>query len=163
MITTKINIKQHLAEYICSKYGEYTENKSIRFPHRSEIYHAIFHYTEKRPVNCPVDSGNLEIVLPKPDSSKQPKTYNYLSIQSQKKIERLMDEMFWADFILYVEHKRHKTLAKYIDLVFEFRKKYRIISISEDAMIKYYYRWRKKVRDPEKRAYKFKKNLDHLP
>jgi len=145
MVTTRIHIKPHLKEYLSGKYQ--SPDKYIHFPDRLEIYHTIFNLTEKRPVNCPIDAGNVEIALPYPVSYKQPKTYNYLSAQSQKKIEKIIEIMFWSDFRQYIEFGRNKTGSSFSNLVYEFRKKYGINSISEDALIKHYYRWRKKTRN----------------
>lgn len=156
MVTTRIHIKPHLKEYVSGKYSQSPE-EPVRFPDRMEIYHAIFNLMDKRPVNCPVDSGNIEIVLPKTDSYKNPKTYNYISAQSQRKIEKIIEVMFWSDFRFYIESEHHNNGAPYSNLVYDFLNKYGIHSISEDALLKHYYRWRKKVRNPEKRAYFFKK------
>lgn len=156
MVTTRIQIKPHLKEYILGKYNQFLD-QCVRFPDRLDIYHAIFNLTEKRPVNCPVDSGNLEIVLPHPHGSKHPETYNYLSRESQKKIEQKIERMFWSDLREFIETNRYKNSAGYIESVYAFMRKYGIYSISDDALIKHYYRWRKKVRNPGKRAYHSKK------
>lgn len=156
MITTRIKVKPHLREYVSGKFNQFRGN-AVRFPDNLDIYHAIFDLTIKRPVNCPVDEGNLEIILPKMDSYKQPKTYNYLSIQSQKKIEKKIEIMFWAEVRDFIDSGRHKNGSPYSNLVYDFLNKYCINSISEDALIKHYYRYRKKTRNNEKRAYVFKK------
>lgn len=155
MVTAKIQIKPHLKEYVYGKFNK-SDNTIIRFPDRLEVYHDIFNLTEKRPVNCPVDYGNLEIALPKPDSSKQPKTYNYLSIHSQKIIEKQIEKMFWHDVREYIDFGHYKDGSRYSDLVYEFMTKYGISSISEDALIKHYYRFRKKTRNNGKRSHKYK-------
>ncbi|GHU80728.1 hypothetical protein FACS1894145_7410 [Bacteroidia bacterium] len=156
MVTTRIQVKPHLKEYISGKYNQFSDEKVI-FPDNLDIYHLIFNLTEKRPSNVFFDSGNLEIALPERLCSKQPKTYNYLGIRSQKMIERKIEQMFWADFRDYVEYEHHKNGIRYVDLVYEFMRKYDIHSISEDALIKNYYRWRKKVRNSEKRTYNSRK------
>jgi len=157
MITIRIQIKSHLQEYIAGKYGEYP-NLYVRFPDQLDIYHTIFNLTEKRPAGCPVDTGNLEIVLPHPHGSKHPETYNYLSVESQKKIEQKLEVMFWSELREFIDYERHRRGTSYIESVYTFMRKYGIASISEDALIKNYYRWRKKVRNPEKRAYHAKKS-----
>ena len=67
--------------------------------------------------------------------------------------------MFWAEFREYIEFDHHSNGTSYIDCVLFFKKNYGIKSITEDAMLKNYYRWRKKVRNPIKRAYKQKKSV----
>ena len=156
MITTRINVKPHLSEYIRGKYNQSTD-EPVRFPDNTDIYHHIFDLTSKRPVRCPIDTGNLEIVLPHPHGSKHPETYNYISARSQRIIQKRLEVMFWAEFRDFIEFEHHSNGTSYIECVLLFIKKYGIKSITEDAMLKNYYRWRKKVRNPAKRAYKQKK------
>jgi len=157
MITTRIQVKPHLKEYIAGKYNQFSDRKVI-FPDNLDIYHVIFNLTEKRPKECAVDSGNLEIALPNRYGSKHPETYNYLSIRSQKIIEQKLEVMFWADFRDYVDFEIHRNGTSCIESIFRFMKRYDIQSISEDALKKNYYRWRKKVRNQAKRGYNVKKN-----
>jgi hypothetical protein len=156
MITTKINIKPHLKEYVTGKFCAFTDSP-VRFPDRLDIYCTIWDLTEKRPVNCPVDSGNMEIVLPDRQEGKSPESYNYLGERSQKIIGKKIEIMFWADLREYVDYKHHVKGVTYVEAITEFVRKYGICSISEDALVKNYYRWRKKVRIAEKRAYHSKK------
>jgi len=107
-------------------------------------------------VNCPVDSGNLEIVLPEMRSSKQPKTYNYIGSRSGKTIEKKIEEMFWFDLRNFIENGHAKRGISYKESAFEFLYMYGISSISEDALVKHYYRWRKKIRNPGRRTRIFK-------
>jgi hypothetical protein len=157
MVTTRIRVKPHLKEYICGKYNRFSDG-AVAFPDNLDIYHLIFDLTEKRPANVFLDSGNLEIMLPERRGSKHPKTYNYLGIRSQIIIEKKIEQMFWADFREYMESEHSKTGMRYLDLACEFLKKHGICSISEEALLKHYYRWRKKVRNSKKRAYNLKKS-----
>jgi hypothetical protein len=156
MVTTRIQIKPHLKEYISGKYNEFSD-RQVTFPDNLDIYHMIFNLTEKRPRGCPLDFGNLEIILPDRYGAKHPETYNYLGVRSQKIIERKIEVMFWADFREYVDFEHQTRGIPYIEAICTFIRKYGIRSISEDALQKNYYRWRKKVRNHEKRAYKTKK------
>jgi hypothetical protein len=158
MVTTRIQVKPQLKEYILGKYNQFSD-QPVRFPDNMDIYHQIFDLMVKRPTICSIDSGNLEIILPERKSYKHPKTYNYLGIRSQRAIGRKIEEMFWIEFREYIEHEHNKNGTRYIDIVIEFLRKYDISSITEDALIKHYYRWRKKTRNFGKRAYNFKKNL----
>jgi len=156
MVTTRIWVKPHLKEYVSGKFNEFSD-KPVRFPDQTDLYHQIFDLMVKRPVNCPVDSGNLEIILPDRKSYKHPKTYNYLGIRAQKRIGKKIEEMFWSEFRDYIEREHSRKGAYYIDITVHFLRKYGISSITEDALIKHYYRWRKKVRNSEKRVYILKK------
>jgi len=158
MITTKINIKAHLAEYCYGKFSDFNNNKPIHFPEQIDIYILIWDLLVKRPINCPVDAGNMEIALPERYGSKPPVYYNYIGSRSQKKIEKKIEIMMWADFREFIEIERHKNGSTIIDSVHLFIKKYGIESISEDALVKNYYRWRNRIHGREKRAY-FKKKF----
>ncbi len=153
MITTKINIKPHLKEYIIGRYNNFDENSPVRFPDHTDIYMLIWDLLVKRPVNCFVDEGNLEIVLPERYGSKSPEYYNYLGTRSQKRIERKIQMMMWADFREFMEIERYRNGSGIVISVHIFMKKYGITSISEDALVKSYYRWRNRVREREKRPY----------
>jgi hypothetical protein len=157
MVTTRIQIKPHLKEYISGKDNEFSD-KPVRFPDQIDIYHLIFELTRRRPIRCPVDDGNIEIILPEPRSSKHPETYNYLNSSAQKMIQRKVEVMFWSELREYIDYEHYRNGTNYIESACSFMKKYEIKSITEDALLKNYYRWRKKIRNPEKRAYNFKKS-----
>jgi hypothetical protein len=102
---------------------------------------------QQRPVNCPADSGNLEIALPsrrKNDGSvrKDPLVYNYLGERSAKIIERKLEVMMFAELHDRLDENKHRFGIEYIETIYEFMKQYAITSITEDALIKNYYRWR---------------------
>ena len=156
MITTKISIKPHLAEYVRGRFG--TNEGYIRFPDRFDIYHTIFDLTEKRPKQCRPDTGNIEIILPDRREGKSPKYYNYLSARSQRIIERKIEFMFWAEVRSHIDCQYHTSGLKYIESIGIFMGMYGIESITEDALQKNYYRWRKKMLNLKKRAYFSKKN-----
>ena len=158
MITTKITIKPHLAEYIYGKFGR-TEQGSVRFPDRLDIYHTIWDLTERRPAQCPPDVGNLEIILPERSIGKSPVTYNYLSCKSQKIIERRIENIFLAELHDYVVEEKNRFRRSYIESIFIFMRKYALESISEDGLKKNCYRWLNTIRNRKKRSYDRKKNL----
>ena len=160
MITTKISIKPHLAEYVQGKFG--TDEGCVRFNDRLDIYHIIWDLLEKRPMRCRKDFGNLEIILPKRREGKSPEYYNYLGIRSQRTIEQKIEIMFWADLRSLIDYEHHQHGSKYLEIISLFMAKYRIESITEDALQKNYYRWRKKVRNQKKRAYNQKKVIDEV-
>ncbi|MEA4918136.1 hypothetical protein [Proteiniphilum sp.] len=153
MITTKINIKPHLKEYVTGRYNQFNEKSPVRFPDHTDIYILIWDLLVKRPADYFIDEGNLEIVLPDRYGSKPPEYYNYLGARSQKRIERKIQIMMWADFREFMEIERSRNGSGIVISVHLFMKKYGITSISEDALIKSYYRWRNRVREREKRSY----------
>lgn len=156
MVTTKIDIKEHLAEFIVGKFGDHNKDIPVRFPDSIELYHTIYDLLEKRPANS-IDLGNLEIVLPERSQGKNPVTYNYLGIRSIKIIQKRIETMFWAELHELLDHNKHMEGIEYADTVHVFMCRYSITSITEDALLKNYYRWRDKVRKKSKRR-EYKKN-----
>ena len=160
MITTKISIKPHLAEYVQGRFE--AKEGCVRFPDKLDIYHTIWNLIEKRPIRCSRDFGNLVIVLPDRREGKSPETYNYLGSRSQRIIEQNIEIMFWADLRSSIDYEHHANGSKYIETISAFMQKYGIESISEEALQKNYYRWRKKVRNQKKRAWIPKKVADQV-
>ena len=70
----------------------------------------------------------------------------------------------WAEFHEIMEDINHRPSELDFESIFNieivhwFRCKYMIESISEDAFLKNYYRWREVLRRRKKRAYEKKKN-----
>lgn len=152
MITTKIDVPEHLKEYLIGKFCD-MQDSPIRFPDKTDIYHFIYDLLERRPANL-VDSGNLEIILPERSVGKNPQTFNYLGQRSRKILTRKIALMFWSEVHDFLDEQKHRYGIEYINGVHAFMTKYGIESISEDAFLKNYYRWRAGVRRKEKkRAY----------
>jgi hypothetical protein len=103
MITAKITIKPHLREYVIGKFCGCDESIPVKFPDIYDIYILIWDLLAKRPVNTPIDSGNLEIVLPERYGSKNPMYYNHIGYRSQRVIEKKIEVMMLAEFREYVE------------------------------------------------------------
>ena len=126
MVTTKIQIDQHLAEYCVGKWGIEFQ-PPVRFPDWTELYVKIHDLTQKRPVDAPVDSGNLEIVIPnrRADSEqpvrKNPDVYNYLSARSVKNIQRQIRAMMRMELHEFMVEQKHKYGVDYIDSAHEFK------------------------------------------
>lgn len=159
MITTKIDIKPHLAEFIRGKYAQIIDNRTVvLFPDKTHIYHFIYDLLEKRPVNASRDIGNVEIALPdRRDGDiaggKPPERYNYLGARSQKLIGRQIETMMWAELHTLLDENKHRHAIDFIDSVHIFMKKYMIESISEDGLLKNYQRWQYELRRKSKRSY----------
>lgn len=163
MTTTKINIKPHLAEYCYGKFSGCSRDP-VRFPHQLEIYHSIWDLMQKRPVNCPVDTGNLEIFLPysskKDDNKKRkdPHIYNYISERAAKIIARKIEISMFAELHELLDENKYGFGIDFKETVFLFMSRYAIDSITEDALIKNFYRWRNMVRKRRQRR-KYSKNV----
>ena len=145
MTTTKIELPPHLCEYLRGKYGNF-KDAPIRLPDHTDLYHIIFDLLERRPANLGADHGNLELVLPQRDVGKRPETYNYLGVRSQRIIARRVETLMWADAHDLLDTMKHREGMDYKDAVCLFIRRYGIESLSEDAFLKNYYRWRLKMR-----------------
>ena len=157
MTTTRLLIPEHLKEYLTGRFGDFNQAVPVRIPNEFDLYHIIFDLLEKRPANCMVDRGNLELVLPERNLGKRPENYNYLGSLSQQIITQKIELMMWAEVHDFMDEQKHRYGIDYKDSVHVFILKYGIESLSEDAFLKNYYRWRGKVRRREKkRAYSHK-------
>lgn len=150
MITTRIDIKEHLAEYVRGKYN-HCDPGPVFLPDREDLYHTLFDLLEKRPISSQLDRGNLELGLPDRRIGKSPETYNYLGARSCRIISQKIEAQFWAEIHDLIDENKHMYGIQYIETVAYFMRKYGIQSISEDALLKNYYRWRDKVRKKSKR------------
>lgn len=156
MITTKINIKPHLAEYFDKRYG--VENETyIRIPDSLDLYHDMWDYMSKPPADY-MPFGNLEIALPHKDHGKQPEFYNHISQRAQRAMEVKMEAMFKRDFHTFVDNYLKsdcfgddKVPAYISNAVYAFVAKYELTQITEDALIKDEYRHRKRIAGSERR------------
>lgn len=157
MTTVKITVDDAVAEYIRGRYFDH-EVGAVRFPPSSDIYITIYDLLLKRPVNNPVDSGNLEFALPdRRDANhaggKDPKTYNYISKRGAAILGARFRALMWAELHEFMDEEKHLNGTQYKDSVHVFMCKYSIESISDDALLKNYQRWRDRLRRKQKRGY----------
>lgn len=161
MINVKITVPSPVAEYIRAKYFD-QEVGAVRFPPSTDIYVSIYDLSERRPISCPVDAGNLEFCLPDRREAnvaggKSPETYNYFSAESQKKLAKKMYIMMLAELHDLMDENKHIHGIQFKETVYYFVRRYCIESITEDALFKNYQRWRyKQGRRKKKRKYKNK-------
>lgn len=161
MITAKIQVEPYVAEYITGKYYS-PDDGAVHFPPSLDIYVTIYDLMAKRPDGVGTDTGNLCFCLPDRREAnkrcgKSPEQYNYFSDRSVKILEKRMRVMMWAELHDFMDENKHLRGVRFIDSVFTFMKRYDINSISEDAMLKNYQRWRDNLRRSKKRAYKKQK------
>ncbi len=154
MITTKITIKPFLAEYLIGKYGT-PGNPLVKLPSGLDLYHTIYDLTDRRPKECPVDSGNLELALPETRASHQEggkptAIYNYLSQRSAGIIEQKVNVMMRAELHDLMDENKHIYGIDYLNTAYYFLRKYSIEHLSPDALLKDYQRWKAKIRRQRK-------------
>lgn len=150
MVTTRLEIKKHLEEYVKSKYFD-IDKGAVVLPDELDLYHVLWDLMEPRRSDSPPDTGTLIIALPDRRIGKNPECYNYLGERSQRIFEKKVEVLFWAELHELIDHNRHVCDIEHSESIYVFMKKHDIISISEDALKKNYYRWREKLRKKSKR------------
>ena len=157
MMTTKISVEPYVAEYARGKYFD-DKTCSVKFPSSLDLYVLIWDLMQRRPVDCPVDRGNLEFCLPDRRQGKAPEIYNYLSERSAKVIERKLKLMLWAELHEFIDEQKHLHGVQFKESVYIFMTRYGLESITEDALLKHYQRFRDRTRRRSKREYIRRKN-----
>lgn len=157
MITTKIKTEPAVAEYIRGRYFDEAAG-CVRFPSGHDIYETIYNLMQRRPETNPVDCGNLEFALPdkregREAAGKNPETFNYLSQRSGEILAARMKLMMWADLHDFMDENKHARGVQFKDSAHEFMTRYGVESVSVDALLKNYQRWREKMRRRSKREY----------
>lgn len=155
----KFYLKKHLAEYLNGKYY-CRERGCVVLPDMLDLYHTVWNLMQKRPMCSPVClEGNVCLGLPDRRVGKDPAVYNYLSARSIKLIERCVEVLFFCEIRELMEENKRERYIQYIDSAYMFKAKYGIESITDDALIKDYYRYRERLRQrTKKRKYERKKN-----
>ncbi len=156
-----IQIEQYLAEYICAKYRKDATTGGVKIPNTTDLYFCVWENMSKQRINQPdVIDGNLRIHLPSRRSGvisspwKDPAYYNYLSPAAAKEIESQIRRMF--NFELHrvlLENEEFGRQRRNLDVIYEFIRSYQLRSISSDALLKNYYRFRNRLRPKKVRKY----------
>lgn len=162
MITATIEIEPYVAEYIKGKFYD-AEFGAVRFPPSSDIYVTVYDLMSRRPKSAGMDRGNLTFCLPDRREANQrcgksPETYNWFSGDSVKILERRMRVMMWAELHDTMDENKHLRGIQFVETVYIFIRRYGLESISEDALLKNYQRWRDNLRRSTKRGYKRGRN-----
>ena len=155
MVKVRIDVPAPVAEYIRGKYYD-PEVGCVRFPSNLDIYILIWDLLKKRPADAPMDSGNMEFALPDRREGKNPETYNYLSQRAGKQLGEKMRRMMMAEIHDFMDECKHAEGTTFKDSAYRFICKYGIESITEDALLKNYQRWRNGARRRYKRNYVFR-------
>lgn len=155
-----IKIEPYLAEYIIGKYGVDKKSGTVKIPHTSDLYHCIWENMSRQRANQPDNTdGNLRISLPCRKGGdgiawKDPAYYNYLSPAAAKEIEKQIRRMF--NFELHsvlLENEEFGRERNNSEVIFDFIRRYRLLSISSDALLKNFYRFRNLLHPKKKRKY----------
>lgn len=155
-----IRIEPYLAEYVIGKYGIEQKNGAVNIPYNTDLYHCIWENMSRQRVNQTTpEDGNIHIQLPCRRAGegapwKDPAYYNYLSAAAAKEIEGLIRRMF--NFELHrvlLENEEFGRQRRNLDIIYDFIHTYKLKSISSDALLKNYYRFRNRLRPKKIRQY----------
>ena len=156
-----IQIEQYLAEYINAKYCKDTATGGIKIPSTTDLYFCVWENMTKQRSNQPdAVNGNLRIHLPQRKAGviaspwKDPAYYNYISPAAAKEIEAQIRRMF--NFELHrilLENEEFGRQKRNLDVIYDFIRSYQLKSISSDALLKNYYRFRNRLRAKKVRKY----------
>lgn len=143
-MTTRIEVPSYIRQWLMmTKNGQ--EDGPVRFNESENLYHVILGLTTLRTAATPmVDRGNLEIVIPTPRHGKNPLYYNYLSPRAARIIVKMLKQMFYIEARSFIAEKESRGIPQKT-AVYMFISQYGMDDmVSEDALVKDYYRWRKK-------------------
>lgn len=155
-----IRIEPYLAEYISAKYEIDSITGGVKIPHSTDLYYCIWDKMSQQRINQPdIVNSNLRIHLPFRRSIlglpyKDPAYYNYISTAGAKEIEGQIRRMF--NFELHrvlLENEEFGRARKNLDVIYDFINDYNLKSISSDALLKNYYRFRNRLRPKKLRQY----------
>lgn len=161
MITTSITITPYLAEYLRGKYNNGAV-EPFHIPDNTDLYHIVWSFmTRRRKDVSPVDDGNLTFLLPDRRAGKDPAYYNYLSEPAARAIEKEIRRVFNQELhSLMLENDQNGHAYDNIEIVHRFLCSYCIESVTEDALLKNYYRWRDSIRKRKHRR-EYKRTLNN--
>lgn len=146
MIFASFNIKPYLAEYLTALFGESEPIPHVRFPRSEYLYHVTFGLMTLRPAGVPPEKGNITVRLPRKRLGKNPLHHNYISPESEKKIEAIARRLFFAHLHNFVDEQAVNHGEPICDSVEIFLKIHQIETVNLESLTKSYYRWREKVR-----------------
>lgn len=156
-----IDIEPYLAEYAKKRFVLNRNNGALVIPSNSDLYHCVWHHMTRPPRDCDSSkTGNLKISLPNRRSSndegpwKDPAYYNHLSSSAARCIETCLRRMFNYEFhALMIENDEQGRPMRQIEVVEDFIRKYQLQSISSDALLKNYQRYRRRLHPKRPRRY----------
>lgn len=147
-MTTKIDLPNHLSEYLRGKFGD--KDGIVCLPSNSSLYFIVYEITRRRPAGKPTDNGNTEIRLPSPALSHQTggkpvEYFNYISESGADLLAKHVNTMMKVEAHELFDENKHVRGIDYIDTSYAFLERYRIESLTPEALLKDYLRWRKKI------------------
>lgn len=155
---TGIHITQYLAEYAVKKFPVNENTGAISIPTSSDLYHIVWNGMSKPPHDIETDEGgNLLIRLPKRREGKDPIYYNHIPRSTVRSIEGALRSYFNYDLHLRLMRNEQKgSPDTIINIVYGFIREYDLQSISADALLKNWQRYRQGLFPHKPRKYRKK-------
>lgn len=157
---TMIRIEPYLAEYAQNLFGLGRKDGSIKIPYISELHFLVWELMAKPRANqLSPENGNLAIVLPtrrecEGELRKNPRYYNYLSPDAARKVEAWLRRRFNFEFHeLMIDNEVKGRPRQHLDLVRWFMRRRGLKSITEDALIRNFRRYRRRISPKTVRKY----------
>lgn len=144
--TIRFQIKPFLAEYLYGRFASSTTEGVIHLPPRSYLSNSLHELLNKRPFNAPArETGNLCLRLPNPHRGQSPASYNYLTRNNIRVFENRVQHLFHTELFDRMLTDRRRQGISYIESVRLFIERYHIEKISEEGLLKAFWRWRKEA------------------
>lgn len=148
MNTVTLSVRPCLANYLYVRYQSFVEDGAIKLPARSTLYHNLLQLTAPRPAGVSWrETGNLTLALPWPDKGKDPRTYNYLSAESVRLLEKQINLLLHMDFYEALLEGKFRHGIPYKRSMYQFMETYHLEDMNEEALIKSFQLWRKKEKE----------------
>ena len=140
----RFQIKPFLAEYLYARYAGNIEEGILHLPPHSYLGRSLHELLCPRPYNAPArETGNVCLRLTSLHRGPSPTTYNYLTQANRRIFESRAQHLLHTELFERMLTDRHRRGISYIESIRCFLLKYQIDSISEEGLMKAFYRWRK--------------------
>jgi len=162
---TRIRIKPYLAEYARHRYGCAGEERAVKIPYTSELYHIVYDGMARRGGESDPEDWNLALVLPcrsRHDGGtavplKNPRYYDWLPASSVCRMEDYLQRLFNFEFHqVMMDNEEQGRPLTLLAAVQHFIRSHGLRSVSEDTLLKNYQRFRRRVYPKKVRKYEKK-------
>lgn len=154
MMTICLNVEPYLAHYMYARYASCIREGAIKLSFRTNLYHVLLELTAPRPSGVSWrETGNLTLALPVPGKGKDPRTYNYLSVESVRLLMIDVNRQMRREMIMYMLDEKYEHGVMFKRSLAQFITDYDMEDfINEDTLMKHFQLWRKKEKgEREKR------------
>lgn len=144
--TLRIYVKPLLAEYLYGRYSDSIENGALHLPSGCYLQFTLQTLLSHRPANAPLrEVGNLCLRLTAPHRGKNPASYNYLTQESIRLFEQRTLNQLQLELFDRMMKERRLSGVPYIETIRCFIERYNISSISENGLMKAFWRWKRNM------------------